>query len=79
MDVRNMISKLRSEWEDIDQAIRFLEHGNVNLGARAHRNCHPLRGGLHRRIRVTETAGQSVIELRRDGGAARRFVIFDRA
>ena len=46
MDVRNMISKLRSEWEDIDQAIRFLEHGNVNLGARAHRNCHPLREGI---------------------------------
>ena len=66
MDVRNMISKLRSEWEDIDQAIRFLEHGNVNLGARAHRNCHPLRGGLHRRITVTETAGQSVTELSRD-------------
>jgi hypothetical protein len=36
MDVTNIISKFRSEREEIDQAIRFLENGNgnVNLGAR---------------------------------------------
>lgn len=46
MDVTNTISKLRSERDDIDQAIRFLEHCNVNLVARAHRYCHPLRDAI---------------------------------
>jgi hypothetical protein len=59
MDVTNIISKLRSERDDIDQAIRFLEHDNGNLGGRTHRHCDPLREGIksthHQGIRNSRT------------------------
>jgi hypothetical protein len=68
MDVTKIISKLRSEREDIEKSIRSLEYDNMNLGARTHRNGHPMRGRLSRFTRrATETTAQSVIEIRRNG------------
>jgi hypothetical protein len=67
MDVTKIISKLRSEREDIEKAIRSLEHHNLNLGARTRRHGHALHGGFKRLTSLTETSKQSVLELRRRG------------
>jgi hypothetical protein len=67
MDVTKIISKLRSEREDIEKAVRSLEHDNMNFGARTHRNGHSLHDGLKRLTSPTETSAHSVLELRRRG------------
>jgi hypothetical protein len=65
MDVTKIISKLPSEREDIEKTIRSLEHDNMNLGARTHRNGHSLHDGFKRLSSPTETSAQSVLELSR--------------
>jgi hypothetical protein len=61
MDVTKIISQLRSELEDIEIAIRSLEHYKMNHRSRTLHNGHTLRG------LPQQNAVQSVIEIRRGG------------